>query len=73
MGKKVDEGSWWTARRIDNKTVPDDPVCGVQSPEKEPRTHTRTHAPARGRQAAGGRRRVTARALLFAGGVATDV
>ena len=32
------------------KTAPDDPDCGGASPEKEPRAHTRTHAPARGRR-----------------------
>ena len=30
--------------------MPDDPDCGGASPEKEPRAHTRTHAPARGRR-----------------------
>ena len=53
--------------------APDDPVCGVPSPEKEPLTQTCTHAPARGRQTAGGRPRVTARVLMVAGGVATGV
>ena len=47
--------------------------CGVPSPEKEPRAHTRTHALARGRQAAGEEPRVTARVMLVAGGVATGV
>ena len=41
--------------------------------KKDPRAHTRTHAPARGRQVAGEGRRVTARAVLSAGGVATGV
>ena len=39
----------------------------------ESRHRKRIHAPARGRQAAGEGRRVTARAVLFAGGVATGV
>ena len=33
-------------------------MCGVPSPEKKARALTRTHAPARGRQAAGECRRV---------------
>ena len=53
--------------------APDDPGCGVSSPEKDPRAHTRTHALARGRQAIGEGRRVTACAMLVAGGVATGV
>ena len=53
--------------------APDDPGCGVPSPEKDPRAHTCTHAPKRRRQAIGEGRRVTARAVLVAGGVATGV
>ena len=53
--------------------MPDEPGCGVPSPENDPRAHTRTHAPAGGRQAAREKRRVTARAGLFSGGAATGV
>ena len=74
MGKKVDkEGSGGPPEGWSSKTAPNDPDCGVSSPEKVPRAHTRTHAPARGRQAAGEGRRVTARAMLVAGRVATGV
>ena len=40
-------------------------MCGVPSPEKEPRALTRTHASTRGRQAAGEEPRVTAREAGF--------
>ena len=56
-----------------SKTASDKPRCGVLSPENDPRAHTGTHAPARGRQAARERRRVTARAGLFSSRVTTDV
>ena len=36
-----------------SKTAPDKPGYEVPSPENDPRAHTCTHAPARGRQAAG--------------------
>ena len=51
----------------------DEPGRGVLASENGPRTHTRTHAPTRERQAAGERRRVTARAWLFSDGVAIGV
>ena len=51
----------------------DEPRRGVLASENGPRAHTRTHTPARERQAAGERRRVTARVWLFSDGVATGV
>ena len=53
--------------------MPDKPRYEVPSPESDPRAHTRAHAPARGRQAAGEKRRVTAHVELFSSGVATDM
>ena len=71
MGQKVDkEGSGWTAGGIKQQDGAGRPC--VWSPVTG-KGATRTHAPARGRQAAGGRPRVTARVLLVAGGVATGV
>ena len=67
------ECSGWTTGGLEHQDGADDPECRVPSPEKEPRAHTRTHAPARGRQAAGEEPRVTARGMLVSGGVATGV
>ena len=62
------EGSGWTAGGIEDQDGAGrpcvwSPVAGEEG--------TRPHAPARGRQAAGERPRVTARVLPVAGGVAT--
>ena len=71
MGKKVDkEGSGWTARGMEQQDGVGrpwmwSPITGKGS--------TCTHTPARGRQASVERRHVTARAVLFADGVATGV
>ena len=64
------EGSGWTARGIEHQDGAGRPC--VWSPVTG-EGGTRTHAPARGRQAAGGKPRVTARVMLVVGGVATGV
>ena len=47
--------------------------CHRRRSHEPTRALTRTHAPARGRQAAGEEPRVTARGMLVSGGVATGV
>ena len=71
MGKKVDEeGLGWTVGGIEQQDDAGRPCMWSTVTGKGA---TRTHAPARGWQAVGGRRSVTARALLFSSGVATGL
>ena len=74
MGKRWIRRAWGgPSEGWSSKTASDDFGCGVPSPEKDPRAHTCTHALMHGQQAAREGRRVTARAVLVAGGVATGV
>ena len=71
MGQKVDkEGSGWTTGGIEQQDDAGRPC--VWSPVTG-KGATRTHAPARGQQAAEGRPWVTAHVFLVAGGVATGM
>ena len=71
MGKKVDkEDSGWTIGGMEQQDGVGRPWLWSPVTRKG---STLTHAPARGRQATGEGRRVTACAMLVAGGVAIGV